>query len=303
MNYQCKVSIAMLTYNHEKYIEKAIESVLMQKVTFKYEIVVGEDCSTDGTKAILLKYKEKYPDLFKLVLHEHNVGSLNNELSMYDECKGEYIAYLDGDDYWLMDNKLQMQVDFLDSHKDYSCCYTDDELICDDEKMKNSYNCSHIDIHSYEEFYRETPNIPTASFMIRNYFLTEDLKHYYVGPKIVSDRITFCLALRYGKIKYLNVKSCIYRYIIHGTNSFSSQDAYFKYYDNMLALRIQRGIVPKDIKHFLKEEISFYQRVLITKYFEDKRFLNGIGFWLLKTSFLEKFDMLKYRVEKTRWAE
>lgn len=303
MNDSCKVSIAMLAYNHEKYIAKAIDSILMQKVNFKYEIVIGEDCSTDGTRAIILDYTRRYPDLFKLILHEHNVGCLKNEISLYDACSGEYIAYLDGDDYWLIDNKLQMQVDFLDAHKEYSSCYTDDDIICDDEHMKNSYRCSHMDINSYDEFYTHTPNIPTVSFIMRNYFLTEDIKKYYSGPKIVTDRITFCLVLRYGKIKYLDVKSCIYRYIIHGEGSFSSHDAYFKYYDNMLALRVQRSIVPRPIKHYLKEEISFYQRVLITKYMEDKRFFKALGFWLAKTSLLEKFDMLHYKVDKVRWAE
>lgn len=113
------VSISMITYNHEKYIQQAIESVLMQKVDFPYQLVVGEDASTDGTRKIVLSYAERFPERFHLVLHDQNVGMDKNARSVRPYLIGKYIACLEGDDYWTDPDKLQRQVDFLEAHPEY----------------------------------------------------------------------------------------------------------------------------------------------------------------------------------------
>ena len=107
----------MLTYNHEKYIRQALDSILMQKVNFKYEIVVGDDCSQDNTQDILNSYAQKFPDKFVLLLRDHNIGATNNGFDIKRHCRGKYIANLEGDDFWIDENKLQIQVDFLETHK------------------------------------------------------------------------------------------------------------------------------------------------------------------------------------------
>lgn len=111
------VSIAMLTFNHGKYIEQALDSILMQKVNFRYEIVVGDDCSSDETQNILKSYAQKHPDKFLLLLRESNIGATNNHFDVIKNCRGKYIASLEGDDFWTDENKLQIQVDFLESNK------------------------------------------------------------------------------------------------------------------------------------------------------------------------------------------
>lgn len=108
-----------MSYNLEKYIAEALDSILMQKVNFKYNIVVGEDCSTDNTRQILQEYASKYPDKFTLLLHKKNLGVVANFATTLKSCQGKYIALLDGDDYWTDPFKLQKQVDFLESNKDY----------------------------------------------------------------------------------------------------------------------------------------------------------------------------------------
>jgi glycosyltransferase involved in cell wall biosynthesis len=115
-----KVSICMLAYNHEKYIGQAIDSVLMQKVSFPYEIVIGEDCSTDTTREIVLDYQRRYPERIRLLLPEHNMGMMANSRQVLHASRGEYVALLEGDDYWLTDSKLQTQVTFLDQHPEFS---------------------------------------------------------------------------------------------------------------------------------------------------------------------------------------
>lgn len=116
---EIKVSISIITYKHAKYIRKCLDSILAQKVNFKYQIVVGEDCSNDGTREILLEYKEKYPDIFVLLLNEQNMGASKNSHNVKLHCEGQYIVGCEGDDYWVDDQKLQKQVDFLEAHPEY----------------------------------------------------------------------------------------------------------------------------------------------------------------------------------------
>lgn len=117
------LSVFMITYNHEKYIAEAIESALMQKTSFKYEIVIGEDCSTDQTRETVLEYATRYADKVKPIYQERNVGANKNAASVREACKGKYIALLEGDDYGIDPLKLQKQVDFLEAHPDFSICF------------------------------------------------------------------------------------------------------------------------------------------------------------------------------------
>jgi RimJ/RimL family protein N-acetyltransferase/glycosyltransferase involved in cell wall biosynthesis len=118
------VSVFMITYNHGRFIKEALDGILNQKVNFDLEIIVGEDCSSDNTREILLEYKNKYPNLFQLLLHSPNVGAKQNHILTQTACKGKYIAFCEGDDYWTDPYKLQKQVDFLESNHEYSHCWT-----------------------------------------------------------------------------------------------------------------------------------------------------------------------------------
>lgn len=124
------VSVHIVTYNQKDYIGKAIESALSQKTNFNFEIIIGDDHSTDGTIDILNKYKDKFPD--KIILNilsqkgKGMIGRVNFE-STLKLCKGKYIAFLDGDDYWMDNGKLQKQVDFLEKENEFILCHHDCE--------------------------------------------------------------------------------------------------------------------------------------------------------------------------------
>ncbi len=121
-NQEIIVSICCITYNHESYIAQAIESFLMQKTNFNYELIIGEDCSTDNTRAIIEQLCKKYPGRIKLVGGSKNVGAVRNHLNVIQEARGKYIATCDGDDYWVDPLKLQKQVDFMENNPDYTIC-------------------------------------------------------------------------------------------------------------------------------------------------------------------------------------
>ena len=129
------LSICCITYNHEKYIGKCLESFISQKVSFPIEIVISNDCSTDNTQEIINDFKERYPALIRDVSPSKNLGAINNFYYALSQCKGKYIAYCEGDDYWIDENKLQMQVDFLEKNPEYGMCYTNFNLVS--EKSKN----------------------------------------------------------------------------------------------------------------------------------------------------------------------
>lgn len=116
------VSVIVLTFNHEKYVAQALDSILMQKVDFRYEILVGDDASSDRTTEILREYQKRYPDIIHLWLREQNLGSTKNSYELLNCAQGKYIAACEGDDYWLTTDKLQRQVDFLEANLRYIGC-------------------------------------------------------------------------------------------------------------------------------------------------------------------------------------
>ncbi len=115
-----KVSVIMVTYNQDRYISQAIDGVLLQQADFPIELIIGEDCSPDNTRDIVLGYQEKYPDRIKAILHPSNIGGAENFRSIYNGATGDYIAMCEGDDYWTDPLKLAKQVAFLEQHADFS---------------------------------------------------------------------------------------------------------------------------------------------------------------------------------------
>lgn len=119
------VSVHCITFNHELYIAKALDSFLEQRTEFEVEIVVGEDCSTDNTRMIIDTYVERYPDRIRLITSESNVGAAANYERTLKACRGKYVAICEGDDYWCDPGKLEQQVRFLEQHYEYVLCYHD----------------------------------------------------------------------------------------------------------------------------------------------------------------------------------
>lgn len=119
------VSIAVITYNQQDSLPKTLDSLLAQKVDFPFEIVVGEDCSTDQTREVLLDYAKRYPEIIKPVFNETNKGILGNYISTLSHCSGKYMSACAGDDFWNDADKLQMQVDILENNPEVGLVYTD----------------------------------------------------------------------------------------------------------------------------------------------------------------------------------
>ncbi|MDD2852001.1 MAG: glycosyltransferase [Desulfuromonadaceae bacterium] len=205
-----KLSILMITYNHEAYLSQALESILMQEVDFQYEIVVGEDCSTDGTRSILLKYQRRYPDRIRAILPENNLGMMRNFMETYQTCCGDYVAILEGDDYWSSPHKLQKQIDFLDANPDFMICFHNAETLSELGGKSGVSLCpphqkaiSGIEDLFFNNF------IPTVTAVFRNK-LFGDFPEWFEQLSY-GDWPLHLLNARFGKIGYLNEIAAVYR--------------------------------------------------------------------------------------------
>lgn len=132
-----KISVVVPTYNHEMYITKALDSIVNQKLGYDFEVIVGDDCSQDNTPDIVREYGDRYSDIMRVYLREKNVGAKMNGYYLMKKCRGEYIAILEGDDYWTDEYKLKKQIDFLDTHPDYIACAHRFKVV---DKDENQYN-------------------------------------------------------------------------------------------------------------------------------------------------------------------
>lgn len=166
------LSVVTVTYNHEPFIAKCIEGVLMQQVSFPIELVIGEDCSTDGTRRICQEYAEKYPDLIHLIISDSNVGGLANERRVMTAARGKYVAYCEGDDYWTDPLKLQKQVDFLESHPE--CTASFHRFRQYDEKRNEFYDDGCGDV-----FEEGQDSIEVTEEMFFNKWITQPLTMVY----------------------------------------------------------------------------------------------------------------------------
>ena len=116
------ISVVILTYFHEPYIAKCLDSVLAQETNLRVDILVGDDASQDGTPEIIRDYAARYPNRIQTVFHKENVGATRNGADVGALIRGKYVAYLEGDDYWLDPHKLQKQWEILEAHPEYSAC-------------------------------------------------------------------------------------------------------------------------------------------------------------------------------------
>lgn len=129
-----RVSVLLVTYNHAAYIAQAVESVLAQQFDGGWELVIGEDCSTDNTRTILQQFAQREPGRIRLFSRERNLGLAGNLCAAWRACRGDYIAMLEGDDYWTSPHKLARQVAALDAHPEWSMCFHRVQVINEDSR-------------------------------------------------------------------------------------------------------------------------------------------------------------------------
>lgn len=243
---KCKVSVIVITYNQENYIRHTLESIVNQKTDFDYEVLVGEDKSPDNTAKIIMEYAEKYPDKIVPFIREKNFGMVANEIDLLSRANGEYYAFLEGDDYWIDEHKLQKQVDYLDSHPECSACFGKVIIVDQDDKRNE-------EIEKYSAYWNgqgdytikvleDDYKLPgqTGSSVYRKSMLDrayETAVNAGFDPKKFCDIYMVIMALSQGKIHCLEDTLSAYRYVTtpdSGTWSSENDSYSFKNLMNYL---------------------------------------------------------------------
>jgi glycosyltransferase involved in cell wall biosynthesis len=216
-----KLSVAMITYNQERFIRQAIESVLAQKVNFDYEIVVGEDCSTDLTRSVLVDFHRRYPNRFVPLLRERNLGGPDNFIGTLAACRGQYLAILEGDDYWISSDKLQRQVDFLDAHPDRAICCHRVQFLSETSSGEPYIFPSRVAGPYTIEDLLKGNFVMTCSTVLRR-DLMGPLPDWFSKSKL-GDWPLFALVARHGKIELMDDIMAVYR--MHSGSTWSSMSS------------------------------------------------------------------------------
>ncbi len=224
------VSVWMAAYYVGDYIGQAIESILCQKTDYPYEIVINDDCSGDNTWQVISDYAEKYPDIIRAKRNEQNLGLSANVLDTKTRCRGKYIVNLSGDDYWIDENKIQKQADFLESHPDYVGVGSKVEIRYGDAtEAASSYPNESVLGGDYTlAHYNANVNLPSHGFMIRNIFSDPDkrarIEAVYGVSSTVDDLFDPVLFLEFGKIYIMKEATCVYRTVVDtkGKHNFNS---------------------------------------------------------------------------------
>lgn len=205
-----KVSVAMTVYNQEKFIAEAIEGVLNQNTTFPVELNIADDASTDGTRAICKGYATRFPDRIRYRRRETNLGMMANFRQTLYECDGKYIALCEGDDYWIDEDKLQTQYDFLESNEDYSlACHNHYQLAGD--KLIESYSQIKDGFRTLStEDYLLDPHFQTASYFFRRSAIPAQFPSWFDDVLAGDHFLVLFLSLN-GKIGYFNRRMSVFR--------------------------------------------------------------------------------------------
>ncbi|MFJ7850858.1 glycosyltransferase [Peribacillus sp. NPDC097206] len=221
------VSINCITYNHENFIEDAIVSFLKQQTNFDFEIIIGEDCSTDNTRKIIEKYVNLYPEKIKLITSEMNIGAEKNLRRIHEKSRGKFIALCEGDDFWTDPLKLQKQVEYMEENPECTLCFHNAKVIDSNKTlvrravvpwMKNNkkyylrkntkYSAGELALLGY---------IPTASFIYPKHLL--DNPPQWCINSVAGDNVIKLITSSNGYAYYIDEYMSAYRFGVEGSST------------------------------------------------------------------------------------
>ena len=282
------VSICTTTYNREKYIGEAIESCMMQKTNFPFEMVISDNCSTDKTVEIIESYIQKFPGKIRLLKSDKNYGLMLNYIKSIEAGTGKYIADCDGDDYWTDENKLQMQVDFLEANPDFVMCFTNNTLLnsetgetekgvlktwdVGDTSLLLSYNTLNKEINL--NGFHCPAHVSTIVFRNNVIKFPDWFKDLYI-----NDEPLFFMLSKFGKAKFIDQEMSVYRMTPVG---YSTQEfTYMRDWTGRIDFykKIDAYFDGKHHKQ-ISDIIKAYNRKIFKYYFDKKEYLKATQYLL-----------------------
>ncbi len=265
------VSVCCITFNQVSYIRQCLDGILMQKTTFPFEVIIHDDCSTDGTTDIIREYQQKFPNIIKPIIQKENQYSKGVRKILatfvYPKCEGTYFAICEGDDYWTDENKLQLQVDFLEKNPEYSMCFHRAKIL-NELELNSPLNSSEVSDREYSgnELF-ENWIVPTASIVFRRNMV--DIKNNDRYSPLNGDIIIVLNCAKIGKIRGMNREMSVYR--IHGSGVTYNKD-----------LQKQRLLRYPEHYNYIKDNYPFISRRIINK----ALFYSYIRIWVIDKKFV-----------------
>lgn len=290
MNLTPVVSVLMITYNHEEFVGEAIESIVAQKADFPFELIVGEDCSTDNTRSIVLDYQRRYPDIIRVVYSSTNLGSMNNMNRTFPKARGMYIAWCEGDDFWHDPLKMQKQVEFLQTHPDYSMVASEYDWLVNAKgswRRIENYASRRFGPIPEEDISSLLPTrmyVKTCAMMVRAELLRLHFQSSLRSPENpVGDRPLKLHMTKFGKVRCFTESMATYR---RTPGSYVNSG-----YDSLLVKRLKKI----DMDNRIAEEIGL--RAQIHREVQRMNY-NGLLFLAAATRNQDIFELASDWLEK-----
>lgn len=284
-----KLTVVTTTYNQEKFIRNALDGFVNQITNFSFQVIISDDCSTDGTRSILKEYAEKYPNIIKPIFNKKNLGAMDNFVSTLSKAKTEYVALCDGDDFWTDNNKLQKQVDFLDNNLDYSICFHQTKIFFEDKSKKEEvYPTSVKEETSLDDLLKEC-YIPANTVVYRWRFSKGNFLNFFPNDVVPGDYFVHLLHAEKGKIHFINEVMSSYRrhqggmwwetsqtdqqtqfhikYGVKYINFFEAIEKHFNLNDNFYAIQ-KNYLMRTTIKAYLENNM-YEELVILSKIHQD----------------------------------
>lgn len=261
------VSVCIRSYNQERFISDAIESVLKQCTGYPFEIIISDDCSKDKTIEIIRDYLEKYPNIIRVITSDSNVGGPNNLRRVIEASDAKYIICLDGDDYFISEKKLQKQVDFLETHPEYSACFHNTMNVSEDGKEQGLFNPINFHaVHDAKEFITKKWFVPIHSAMIRRELV--EFPEWY-DTVMNDDYVIHLSVVKNAPYYYMPDVMVAYR---HHSNEISVayKNPILINQQLKLILEHEKSLYPLEYFTIFDKQINEYQK-LIDFYQREKR--------------------------------
>ncbi|WP_330745024.1 glycosyltransferase family 2 protein [Chryseobacterium sp. CP-77] len=285
-----EISVIMLTYNHAPYLKEAIEGVLSQKTDFPFELVICNDNSPDDSDRVISEFAKQYPNIIRYFNHKTNIGFVENQRFAFAQAQGKYLAYCEGDDYWIDPQKLQFQYDFLENNSEYVMVtarnllfHQDENKLTEDGKDSMFNGQKYID-YTQDSFFVQRPT-QTFTYLIRKDCIDEKWIDIYPNYR---DLYYFYHALEFGKGRSFNKVVGVYR--LHSGGVYSSLETEKQYRTSI--------DIFKNIKRINNDQRANQQIVktldqLINKYYYEKEFVSPVWNRKLYGAIFERFSISK----------
>lgn len=264
-----KVTVGITTYNVEKYIAQCLDSILMQKTNFDFKILVVDDASTDKTQEILRTYQKQFPQKIELIFQKENKGSLPSSNLLFSHIKTPYFSFIDGDDYWLNENRLQKQVDFLDAHPEYTMVAGNSYYLRNEKKAENVIKKKYLN-KSYsiqDSIQGKCPFVHTSSILLRNVIYCNGMPEDYIKAEKTVDNLVytgenmrFITHLEKGLLYLFDEEFSVYR--IHNKGIWSSLSENEKRLETCISCIRFISIFPLAKERMIKDFLKIYPKVL-----------------------------------------